>query len=531
MPALACTAKCGAESCVAGNGARRVERFGGLAMSGHGRQVWVGQRTQASARVGGSIQLRLNLFVAWALAVVLYPAPEVFSQVANGGESAHGWQTKSTGPAPSNGADNSRTNANSVPKSGPKPATAPAAKNAVAPQSNSPSGRTIEATGAKLLTDGNVTTFSIDLTRSLKAEIVTLANPYRVIVDMANVTFRLPAGTGREPLGLVSAFRYGLFAEGKARIVLDATGPVVISRAELKPVPGGSTMRLAIDLVATDAASFGEGTGAARAAAAAAIAQEALTKEQKPTIHEDRTPAPKHRAKPVIMIDPGHGGIDPGAVSTANLYEKTVVLAVAKQLQAALVAKGRYDVLMTRQSDVFVSLDQRLKLSRQTAPDLFISLHADSIDTKGLTQAIRGASVYTLSERASDELARLAAEKENASDLIAGLQTAEGAGQDQVRSILIDLLKRETANFSADFSRMLVTKLGKSVPLARDHSRAAAFKVLKQPGSPSVLVELGYLSNSDDEKLMTSPDWQKQVTTAIALAVDAYFGRRGIGSR
>lgn len=514
-----------------GIGARRVERLGALAMSGHCGQVWVGQRTQSSARVGRSIQLRLYFFVAWALAVVLCPAPDVLSQVANGGESATGWQTKSTGPSPSSGAGNSRTNENSAPKAGPKPAAVPTAKNAVAPQINSQSGRAIEATGAKLSTDGNVTTFSIDFTRSLKAEIVTLANPYRVIVDMANVTFRLPAGTGREPLGLVTAFRYGLFAEGKARIVLDATGPVVISRAELKPVPGGSTMRLAIDLVATDAASFGEGTGAARAAAAAAIAQEALTKEQKPAIHEDRTPAPKQRAKPVIMIDPGHGGIDPGAVSTANLYEKTVVLAVAKQLQSALVAKGRYDVLMTRQSDVFVSLDQRLKLSRQTAPDLFISLHADSIDTKGLTQAIRGASVYTLSERASDELARLAAEKENASDLIAGLQTAEGEGQDQVRSILIDLLKRETANFSADFSRMLVSKLGKSVPLARDHSRAAAFKVLKQPGSPSVLVELGYLSNPDDEKLMTSPDWQKQVTAAIALAVDAYFGRRAVGSR
>lgn len=379
---------------------------------------------------------------------------------------------------------------------------------------------------AQMTGDKNKTTFNLVLSKGVKAEIVTLANPYRVIIDMPDVVFKLPPGAGREAVGLSIAFRYGLFAEGKARIVIDTDGPVVIDRAEMKPMNDGTGLRLSIDFAPTDAATFGGGTGAARAAAAAA-----LEREQKPTMHEEHAAQPKTRAKPVVMIDPGHGGIDPGAIGGSNLYEKTVVLAVAKQLRAALVASGRYTVVMTRHADVFVSLDQRLKLSRQHAADLFISLHADSIDAKNLTQAIRGASVYTLSERASDSLARLMAEKENASDLIAGLESTEGEGQDQVRSILIDLLKRETANFSADFSRTLVGRLGKSVPISREPLRAAAFKVLKQTGSPSVLVELGYMSNDEDEKLMKSAEWQKQVSISIAQAVEHYFSRRAVGSR
>ncbi len=398
-------------------------------------------------------------------------------------------------------------------------------------------GEPTRATAAALAGDKAATTFSLTLSKGVTAEVFTLADPYRVIVDLPEVAFGLPAGAGKGGRGLVSAFRYGLLAEDKARVVLDTAGPVRIGKAEWIAAKDGQTVRLDIVLVPTDARSFGDGTGAARAAEQAA---------SRPSLFEDAVPgaAPEGasgpggmageappgdkapRAKPVVMIDPGHGGIDPGAVGTSNVLEKNVVLAVASELKAALAATGRYDVRMTRAKDVFISLDERLSRSAAARADLFLSIHADSIDAKAVAKAIRGATVYTLSERASDEQARLMAEKENASDLVAGLPAANREGPGEVRNILIDLMKRETSNFSAEFSRVLVGKLAKSISMARDPQRSAAFKVLKQTGSPSVLIELGYMSNAEDEKLMTSPAWQKQVAASITGAVDTYFSRR-----
>jgi N-acetylmuramoyl-L-alanine amidase len=370
-----------------------------------------------------------------------------------------------------------------------------------------------EANAAGLTTNDARTTFYIDLSRGVSAEVFTLADPYRVVIDLPDVTFRLPNGTGQQGKGLVSAFRYGLLAEGKARIVLDTTKPVLIGKAKMT-AHKGEAVRLAVELTATSPEAFGPGTGARRAAQA----------PLKPNLYEGPAEKPKNRLKPVILIDPGHGGIDPGALSPNGLAEKTVVLAVAQKLKERLAASGRYEVRMTRVGDVFVSLDGRLERSHKLAADLFISLHADSIAHGADT--VRGATVYTLSERASDEEARLMAEKENNSDAIAGLSTARFEEQGEVRNILIDLLKRETSNFSADFSNALVKRLGRTVTLSRDSQRSAAFKVLRQADTPSVLVELGYMSHAEDEKLLSSSEWQGRVAAAIATAVDAYFGKR-----
>lgn len=378
----------------------------------------------------------------------------------------------------------------------------------------------VEAKRAELKGDSGGTTFLLALTSGVRAEIFTLANPYRVVVDLPDVAFELPDGTGHKGRGLVSAFRYGLLAEGKARVVIDTTGPVVIKKAGMTS-KGGSAVELAIELGPTSVQSFGAGTGGSQTAAASVKAEPA--------------PAPpaakKDRIRPVILIDAGHGGIDPGATSSGNLDEKTVVLAVAQALKEQLSAIGRYDVKMTRRSDVFVSLDQRLKMSRDLAADLFISLHADSIAQKDFAKTVRGATVYTLSERASDEEARRMAEKENNSDAVAGLQTTKFEEEGQVRSILIDLLKRETSNFSADFSNTLVKRLGTTISLSADPRRSAAFKVLRQADTPSVLVELGYMSHPEDEKLLNSAAWQRRVAAAIGTAVDSYFSKRTAKAR
>lgn len=369
---------------------------------------------------------------------------------------------------------------------------------------------------AQVEAKGDRTIFRLRLSVGVRAEVFTLANPYRIIIDLPDVAFALPDGTGRKGDGLISAFRYGLFADRKARVVLDATGPVRIDGARMTTSADRRDTNLEIELAAISADEFGAGTGAGTPPPVSRSA-----------IYDD-VPAPANEAeKPLILIDPGHGGIDPGALGENNILEKSVVLAVAKKLRRRLEATGHYRVVMTRSSDVFVSLDQRLRMSHKLHASLFISLHADAIASKTYASVVRGATVYTLSERASDEQARLMAEKENASDLVAGLEgAASDHASDEVRSILFDLMKRESANFSTDFSNILVNRLKSEISLSRDPQRSAAFKVLKQTHAPSVLVELGFMSNAVDSKLMRQSEWQGKVAGAIVSAVNAFFAKR-----
>jgi N-acetylmuramoyl-L-alanine amidase len=376
----------------------------------------------------------------------------------------------------------------------------------------------VEALETHLTVTGRSTIFELTMSEGVTVQVFTLADPYRVVLDLPDVAFRLDPGAGQKGAGLIKAYRYGLFARHKSRVVIDTSGPVVIHSANMIRLKGSSAVKLAVALMPTDAKAFGGGTGAGMLSAASEPGADPLLLDpgSRKTGH----------VRPLVVIDPGHGGIDPGAIGANNVNEKTIVLATALQLKEILEKTGLCDVQMTRHEDVFVSLDDRLKFSRQNGADLFISLHADSIEEKNAAENIRGATIYTLSDKASDKVARVAAEKENSSDLLAGIENLDKGNDDQVKNILIDLMKRETLNFSTDFSQVLAKRLGKTVAMSRIPRRSAAFKVLKQTDAPSVLIELGYISNRADEEQMLTTQWQSKVAGAIAGAVQIYFNNR-----
>jgi len=387
--------------------------------------------------------------------------------------------------------------------------------------------------------DRSATMARLEVQGSPQFEVFTVAGPYRVIIELTGASVASPPKPDETGFGLVERYHAGSFEAGKSRVVMETVGPVKATAFPAAPGKGGSTV-IEIALTPMAVNEFGQGSKSRAAAQAAAEAAAKNAASAAPDSGAGVTmggvppdfgaglpgmapPAPP--ARPVIVIDPGHGGIDPGAVGVENLYEKAIVMAVAQKLEKVLKDKDRYQVMMTRTSDVFVALDQRVAFSRKSAANLFISLHADSLEQTAQAQTISGATVYTLSERASDEQARIMAEKENASDLLGGIST-DTSGDDDVKNILFDLMKRETATFSAEFANVLRGNLGKSIQMSRDPMRSAAFKVLKQTHAPSVLIELGYMSNSNDAKRLNSPDWQIKVATAIGAAIDAYFSGR-----
>jgi N-acetylmuramoyl-L-alanine amidase len=372
------------------------------------------------------------------------------------------------------------------------------------------SGEPVIAREARVVGDGSRTRFVMDLTGPSAVSVFTLDEPYRVVVDLPEVHFDLAADAGKAGKGLVSAFRYGLISAGKSRIVLDATGPVSVDKAFVLPADKGQPARLVVDLVKSTRTAFLDTLRISRDRDRATAGQE---REAVPG------PAPND-GKLRIVLDPGHGGIDSGAIAKSGMLEKTIVLAFAQTLKEKLEANSRYEVLMTRSDDTFVTLRGRVQFARSKHADLFISIHADSFSGSD----IRGATVYTLSERASDQMAASIAESENKSDILAGVDVPEDTNE--VSDILIDLARRETKNFAVVFARNMIKELKPAVRLFKRAHQQAGFMVLKAPDVPSALVELGYLSNPDDEKLLTSPEWRDKTAVAITRAIDAYFRNR-----
>jgi N-acetylmuramoyl-L-alanine amidase len=371
------------------------------------------------------------------------------------------------------------------------------------------------ASGSRLAGDDKRTRFVVDVDRNVAFGVFTLADPYRIVIDLPETEFRFAPGEGNSGRGLVSAYRYGLIGPGKSRIVLDATGPVKVDKAFVVDAVDEQPVRLVVDLLSTSRQDF-------LAALALQPSRRAQVREE-PAIsgHEAVRPGAGGEGKDiVVVIDPGHGGIDPGAKSRNGTLEKDVVLDFAKRLRGALEKSGRFTVMMTRDDDVFVPLGERVKFARENRASLLISVHADSIQAG----SVGGATVYTLSETASDTVAEALAEQENRSDVIAGVDlTGES---DAVADILIDLVQRETKNYAAFFARTLVGELKRNTSLVKNPHRSAGFRVLKAHDVPSVLLELGYLTNPDDEKHLTDGDWQETIAASVSTAVSEYFGER-----
>ena len=394
------------------------------------------------------------------------------------------------------------------------------------------------ATGARLGGDVERTRFVTDLTRPVGFSVSVLPDPFRVIIDLPEVNFQLPPGLGGIGRGLVSAYRYGLFDAGKSRIVLDANGPVLIHKSFLLKPQNNQPARLVVDLVKTDRSTFFKihnlvdrdtPVPASQTVKPRPLAQVPVPKPNPKRTKPKRNiqtallrPQAVPKAKPrkrIVIIDPGHGGVDPGAVGRRGTAEKNVVLAFSKILRRKLEATGKFKVYMTRSTDKFIKLRDRVKFAREHDADLFIAVHADAILRR--KNQVRGATVYTLSSRASDKEAAALAARENKADLIAGVDLA--VQNDDVTGILIDLAQRATNKSSVAFAGILVKSLGTATRVTRVPHRQAGFRVLKAPDIPSVLLELGYISNFRDEKLLVSDAWRQKVSAAVVKAVIRYF--------
>jgi N-acetylmuramoyl-L-alanine amidase len=368
------------------------------------------------------------------------------------------------------------------------------------------------AKDARLAGDRERTRFIADLSKKVAVHVYALGNPYRVIVDAADVSFQMPEGIGKKQRGLVTAFRYGLFAPGKSRIVLDVSAPFLIDKSFVLEPRDDQPARLVIDLVPTDEKTF--------------LAKQSEAKDaraEKVSLPLPEAPMRPADAKPIVVLDPGHGGVDPGASSPNGVNEKEVVLQFAERLKEKLVATGRYEVFMTRDDDTFLPLKERVAFAQKKGAGLFLSIHADYFPAE--IDDARGATVYTLSERASDAEAKALAAKENFSDAIAGVELPEQSDE-VVANILIDLAQRETKNRSVVFARSIVGELAAKGTLHTKRLRSAGFRVLKAPDVPSVLLELGFLSNAEDEKQLTSEAWRRRMADSVTDAIDGYFNKR-----
>jgi N-acetylmuramoyl-L-alanine amidase len=377
------------------------------------------------------------------------------------------------------------------------------------------------ASGARLAGDSKQTRFVLDLDKTVQFSAFALADPYRVVVDMPQVNFQLAAGIGIAGRGLIKAFRYGVVMPGGSRIVFDLTGPAKIANSYVLDAANGQPPRLVLELEQVDRTSFVQSLAAAsrpELRSAIADAGDSGAAVEAAAVAKPAAPAD---LRPVVVIDPGHGGIDNGTQAGGE-SEKSLVLGFGLALRDRIEKSGKYRVVMTRTDDTFIPLADRVRIARNQSAALFVSIHADALPRR--EGDAQGATIYTLSDRASDAEAERLAEAENKADAIGGVNLTEEPTE--VADILIDLAQRETRTFSNRFARLLMGEMKNTVRMHKRPLKSAGFKVLKAPDVPSVLIELGYVSNKGDREHLVSENWRSRTVGSMAQAIDTFLAKR-----
>ena len=354
----------------------------------------------------------------------------------------------------------------------------------------------VEAQGSAPGWFDHSTEITLTLSEAVPVRAYHLAEPMRVVIDLDAEAFPQGVADPLKELALIDDVQAGRLSDTQVRLILALARPAVIDRLEMTAVDDGGALTVRLTPVRADA-----------------FVAEALPPPPAPRALA-RSPR-QTRNTVLVVLDAGHGGIDPGAVR-AGIAEKDIALVFAHELAATLDADPRFEVVMTRIADVYLGLRARVDLARSAEADLFLSIHANTV-TEGVAQ---GAALYTLSATASDEEAEALADRENAAELFPVAPRDADAG---VSTILLDLAQRETNARSTALALQIVPQLRETVGVIRSRPhRSAGFVVLKAPDIPSVLVELGFLSHPQDRENMQSAEWRAEAIEGLMRGLGAF---------
>lgn len=366
-----------------------------------------------------------------------------------------------------------------------------------------------------------------DMSQRVNYRVFLLDNPQRLVIDLDNTAInKVFTGSSNQ---IISKIRVGKLDGNNKRVVLELLRPVTVKKAFILQPQSGKPWRFVVDAKLATAQEFKNNIGNKHIVTndTKFVPQETKSADSGWFgfgSQDNNTSGKAAKRKRIIVLDPGHGGKDPGAIGAhGKTFEKNITLAMGKELQEILRRRG-YTVYLTRSTDIFIPLRQRIKIAQKYKADLFMSLHADSAQNRSAT----GLSVYTLSDKASDAEAAALAERENKADIIGGVDL--GGNTKEVNDILISLSQTDSRNKSSKYATYLVKEMAKSVKLVKNTHRFAGFAVLKAPDMPSALLEMGYLSNKTEEANLKTRAYRKKLANSAASAIDKYFSDPEIAS-